>query len=528
MTVLKKLFVAIVMVFSIMAYGQNDTIDQKFVTHEVQPKETLYGICKKYSIDQETLVKYNPQLADGLKIGQQLLIPVVERQPVENLYLANEAYLLHRVVKGNTIYSITKEYGISTQQLYDINPELVETGLQVGTLIRIPVKIDLKAPADTVIREVNKGPKLTPSLRLNTVPDSLRGRSYKVGVILPFYLQINDSLDLNRALEEDQIVFPKSEIALDFYYGLRIALDTLAKQGLQIELTVADSENDPFFSWSAYQKMEDFDLVIGPLYTDNVLAIANRRREGGPILVSPFSKNPSIVYSHSKNVQIQPSDRQMVDFLAQSVIEKFRNDHLFLVYTDTAQDLENAKYMREKFNYYLDSGKVREIEVYDAQIDGLDWLKEYDTNIVIVPSIDKVFMTDFITQLNAERLDNVIVIGLSDIERLNVDKSYFNNLNLHFPATQAPQYQDSLMISFLSQYRSRFHDEPSRFSIQGFDIGYFFGRMLLETGSLDELTSRKERLLQNGFDFRENSRGSFVNKHVFLLRYEGFERVIAD
>lgn len=528
MSTLQKFCFVLILFVSFSAYGQMDTTDQKFVTHEVQPKETIFGICQEYGVDQETLVKYNPQLVDGLKIGQNLLVPVIERQPVENLYLANEAYLLHRVVKGNTIYSITVEYGISSQQLYDLNPELVETGLQVGTLVRIPVQVDINAPADTVQRTVKPGPKLTPSLALKEIPDSLKGEVYRIGLILPFYLQINDSIDLNRALEEDPIVYPRSQIALDFYYGLRIALDTLQKQGLNLELYVEDSGNDAFWSWAAYQTMSDYDLVIGPLYSQNILAVADRRRNEGPLLISPFSRNPSIVYSHSKNVQVLPSDRQMLDFMAQAVIERFRDDHLFMVYTDTMQDTVNAALMREKFDYYLDSAKVREIQVFDAQIDGLDWLKDYDNNVVIVPSTDKVFMTDLVTQLNAERLENVIVIGLPEMERLDVDKAYFNNLNLHYPATQHINYNDSLMYSFLLQYRNRFHDEPSRFSIQGFDIGYYFGRMLLETGNTSELTSRKERLLQNGFDFRQNSNGSFINKHVFLMRYEEFEKVEVD
>ena len=516
-----------------MAYGQMDTAadqmdtaDQKFVTHEVQPRETIYGICREYAIDQETLVKYNPQLADGLRIGQKLLIPVVERQPVEDLFLAGEAYLLHRVVKGNTIYSITTEYGVGTQQLYELNPDLVENGLQVGTLLKIPVEVDLTAPADKAMKKMKAGPKWTSAIRLETVPDSLKGNSYRIGLILPFYLQINDSLDMDRVLEEDPTVFPRSEIALDFYYGLRIALDTLARQGLQIELSVEDSEDDPFFSWAAYQKMADHDLIIGPLYSHNILAIADHRQDQGPLLVSPFSTDPAIVYSHARNAQVLASDRQMIDFLARSVIERFRDSHLFMVYTNAMQDTLHAALMREKFSYYLDSGKVREIRVFDVQIDGLAWLKDDDTNVVIVPSTDKVFMTDLITQLNAKRMKNVIVIGLPEMEQLDVDKAYFNNLNFHYPAAQAVNYRDSLVQSFLIQYRNRFHDEPSRFSIQGFDIGYFFGRMLMETGSLAKITSRKERLLQNGFDFRENSKGSYVNKHVFLMRYKGFERII--
>ena len=522
---ISRLIVILFVFFSQMAFGQMDTTEQKFVTHVVEAKETLFGICKEYAIDQETLVKYNPQLTDGLKIGQSLLILVVERQPFENLYLSNEAFLLHRVFPKQTIYSITKEYNVSTQELYDANPELVENGLQIGMLLRIPVKVDLNAPADSAFQKMKPGPSMQPLLRPE-VPDSLEGNRYKMGVILPFYLQINDSIDLNRALEEDPTVYRKSKIALDFYFGLRLAIDTLVKSGLNIELSVEDSENDPLIAWTEYMKMRDFDLVVGPLYSDNVLAIANRRGDQGPLLISPFSKKAEIVYSNKNTVQVLPSDRQMLDVLAQTVINRFHSDHLFMVYTDTMQDTINAAYMREKFSHYLDSGKVKEVEVFDAQIDGVDWLKDYDTNVVIVPSTDHVFMTDLITKLNAERLENVVVIGLPDIDRLDVDFSYLNNLHLHYPAAQAVRTNDSLMQSFVIQYRARYFDEPSRFAMQGFDIGYYFGRLLMETGSVEGLTARKEVLLQNGFDFRETQNGSYINKHVFLMKFEDFTRVV--
>ncbi len=43
--------------------------------YEVQPKETLYSLCKKFDINQEELIKLNPDLQDGLKIGMILKVP---------------------------------------------------------------------------------------------------------------------------------------------------------------------------------------------------------------------------------------------------------------------------------------------------------------------------------------------------------------------------------------------------------------------------------------------------------------------
>jgi membrane-bound lytic murein transglycosylase D len=46
----------------------------KTQTHEVLPKESLYGISKKYGVTVDELKKWNNLTSDNLKIGQQLII----------------------------------------------------------------------------------------------------------------------------------------------------------------------------------------------------------------------------------------------------------------------------------------------------------------------------------------------------------------------------------------------------------------------------------------------------------------------
>jgi LysM repeat protein len=46
----------------------------KTQTHEVLPKESLYGISKKYGVSVDELKKWNNLTSDNLKIGQQLII----------------------------------------------------------------------------------------------------------------------------------------------------------------------------------------------------------------------------------------------------------------------------------------------------------------------------------------------------------------------------------------------------------------------------------------------------------------------
>ncbi|RZJ52447.1 MAG: LysM peptidoglycan-binding domain-containing protein [Flavobacterium sp.] len=139
----------------------------KTITHEVQPKETLFGIEKKYGISDEALKAANPFLvANGLQIGQTLTIPgkgstakstaVAEGKTKSS---ASEKYVYHEVLAKETKYSIAKQYNTTVEDLEKRNPEIV-SNLPVGYRVTIkgtapktetttPVTANVSKPAET-------------------------------------------------------------------------------------------------------------------------------------------------------------------------------------------------------------------------------------------------------------------------------------------------------------------------------------------------------------------------------------------
>ena len=68
--------------------GEYATIGgRRVLLHIVQPKETLFSICRAYNVTQQELLKLNPQLAAGLKAGSSIIIrektqpPILHRTP---------------------------------------------------------------------------------------------------------------------------------------------------------------------------------------------------------------------------------------------------------------------------------------------------------------------------------------------------------------------------------------------------------------------------------------------------------------
>ena len=120
--------------------------------HLVKPKETLYSISKRYGVTMETICDLNPELKTGnLKIGMKLKLPEVNEVPVpekvvfEENIKANESKvetpisnvdIIHKVMPKETLYGISKQTGVSVDELTRLNPSVVN-GLKVDHFLII-------------------------------------------------------------------------------------------------------------------------------------------------------------------------------------------------------------------------------------------------------------------------------------------------------------------------------------------------------------------------------------------------------
>lgn len=122
--------------------------------YEVAPKETVYSICHRLGITKEELVESNPTVADGLRAGAMLFFPVEGEGTGVNdkAVTSGVSIITHQVEKGQTIYGIATQYGISTQDVIDQNP-IVRDGLKAGQTLHltVPVKSVAQHVADASI-----------------------------------------------------------------------------------------------------------------------------------------------------------------------------------------------------------------------------------------------------------------------------------------------------------------------------------------------------------------------------------------
>ena len=106
----------------------------KYYVHTVKAGETLYSLSKAYGVDEAQIKQHNTSVADGLKIDQSIKIPVSEQalNEARNDKKRKKDFIVHKIKAGQTLYSIAREYNISVATLREDNPAINPQSLTIG------------------------------------------------------------------------------------------------------------------------------------------------------------------------------------------------------------------------------------------------------------------------------------------------------------------------------------------------------------------------------------------------------------
>jgi len=116
-----------------------------YYIHIVKEKETLYGISRAYNVSQKGIAAENPDIFAGLQVGMVLKIPSEPVLDESAESRETEEYFNHVVQQGETLYFLSRKYGIDVLEIERANPQVSITDLQVGQLLQIPKR---KEPAE--------------------------------------------------------------------------------------------------------------------------------------------------------------------------------------------------------------------------------------------------------------------------------------------------------------------------------------------------------------------------------------------
>ena len=350
-----------------------DTVDGVVVyRYTVQKSEGLYRISKNFNVSQEELVRLNPKLqTEGLKLGQVILVPVKEEQPAA----ADSSMVKHVIEPQETLYAISKRYGVSVAELQAANPE-VSKNMPIGATLLIPVraaegatlpvpqtqaeapKMDAPQPqaeapkvetpkaeaeAPTIEAPKVEEPVLpTPKLQadsLTAVQQVATDSMVEHPLLLPYDSSIISALPLRIAyLLPFQVEAAKRDGQMDrfidFYEGALLAIYEAQACGQHFEIFTYDVQKSDIAIQKVLKKgeMQNLDAIIGPAYPAQVSHAALFAKQNRIPCIIPFTNKVSGLEHNPYLMQFNPSAQKEAEAAVRLL--SAHKDSLQLVFVD--------------------------------------------------------------------------------------------------------------------------------------------------------------------------------------------------
>jgi len=205
------IFLTLLLLFitSITFYSFAD--NNELITHKVTKGDTLWGISKKYSVPLESILAFN-----NIKDKNTLSVGQIIKIPQDNLPAAD--YTMHIVKKGETLWSITRQYNLTVDLILANNNIANSELISIGQEMKIPLHKNAVAETNIINQPVidKKNNDINNNIIQpeNTEPivytvkagDSLWNISRKYGVSVEVIISVNnlkdkDLLSLGQKLE---------------------------------------------------------------------------------------------------------------------------------------------------------------------------------------------------------------------------------------------------------------------------------------------------------------------------------------
>lgn len=466
-----------------------------FVYHVVKKGEGLFRIAVLYQTTQDEIIRLNPEATKKLRTGMLLKIPAKKK----------DEFLTHEVVKGDTFFNITRKYEVTESDLFKLNPSLKD-GLKIGMLLNIkPLEIDSIQTEENILVD----------------PISFTKPVINLSFLLP--LKADKKVDLSK--KESKL----RNICTDFYMGAEIAMDSLRKQGLYINNHVYDTKNDPSIVYNLLQNdaLKESDLVIGPFFIGNAKRVASKLSD-----IPVFTpSNKQTINSNENLIKASVSQTETTYYLIKYLKEKYSGEKIIIV-TDT--NSVNHREVNRIKQLLLQHDSINQVsiikpsrnkknpdQVYmDKKELQKSIIKDKKTWIILLSDL-KVISSDIVNTYGVmASKESIQLFTTKAFDSFKyIDYQLLGQLSWSFPTNQFTELKNNEVASFKKKYYNLNYEQPSKYAFMGFDMAYdSLIRIALGDNYSEGLEAGKSLRLSQKFDYVKTNKG-YDNKGVFMVTF---------
>ena len=459
----------------------NRNVKKKYVTYEVKnKKETLYSISKQFGVSINEIIEDNPYAQDGIKKGDILQIPIDEK----NIPKTSGNELYHLVQPKETIYGICKQYNISKEDLFRRNPRLQTEGLKYGDTIFI----------------ASAGKTLG-----NTTDDNTR--TYKIAYLLPFSIG-----------EKERNV--NIERFIDFYRGSLIAMEDIKTSGVSLEVYTFDTQLGTSKTQEIVKSKlpKDIDLIIGPAYPEQITQVASFAKKNNIVQVVPFTSHISNSDRYAQQYQFNPVPNDLDKIVAANIFNKFKDNNIYMVYFSNEENEQSFYTLPEQLERLMKSKSVRyvRLNINNISKDKIASIANNNKhNLMVIRQCQTSDFQEFIDMFDNNTRNITFVTEHNIFDYAQKDKSLKNKDFVSYSLfNTAPTNK---YISSYNNYfptRSKAQSTPN-YDLLGYDITLYFCKALQPNKQL--IFPQDIALQQSTFNFTKQN-NAFLNTGCFIYR----------
>lgn len=542
--------------------------DKKYYVHTVADGDTLYSLSKTYGVSQEIIIRVNGMESADIVLGTKVYVPCIEGRVMQDNEGAEEATEgKHVVSAGETLYSLSRKYGMTEEQLLEMNGLKSHTDIKAGMTLKVRMNKSSNAKAKSdgdarngtaSSRKQNDGNMYQGSDE-RAAAESLKAAN--ISQELADAKQVANSAVPEPALEEDvlfavvapstvlqvTLVLPfhvKGEVKenmVDFYRGVLLGFEDLKAKGRSVELSVLDSKRSLTVINELIENGEfDTQLIIGPVYGDEFAPLLKHAEDNGIPVVSPlqyvesdshvlFNMPPMKSLRGAPIAGLVDGSRKVVTIYAS------QNDNSFIsevrsVATHNVELPLNFKFDRGSYFYKRNSDGSNGVQVNIE-----DLMRDKDSKVFIIMASTATDVDRILTTLSSTKSSirgrglaygDYMVVGNSEWLKMgSIDRDvFFHNDVVFVVPYYANRIEDKVRI-FDGRFVTNYNAMPSRSAYRGYDAAVIFGSMMFE--GIDRFLDKTHMPLVTPYTFKRVN-GSYVNTNWVRQHYRHDSKIIVD
>ncbi|MCF4101271.1 LysM peptidoglycan-binding domain-containing protein [Gillisia sp. M10.2A] len=487
--------------------------DKKTREHIILPKETKYGIARKYGMTVKELEDLNPTvnvLQPGimLRVGTDVLD--------EPVIITTDAFRFYEVQPQETLFSLTRRFQVEKDSLMALNPALKD-GLKSGMILKVPTK-------DARGRELNDiAEEPIEREEVDVINATLENRltnfnTKNIVLMLPYNLNSlrKDSISNSKeVLEKDRVM----RISLDFYSGAMMAVEKAKKLGISTNLRIFDTQQQASKVAGTINSnnFNDVDAVIGPLLQATSEEAAARLSNLNVPVISPMSNRE--LRSLPNLYQARPSDDMLRDAMITYLQEHSTGKNVIII-----ADASSGK-IKSMLMDALPQAKIVSPGAHSINEGTLgNSLVKGKENWVILESGSVALLSSVTSALNRMARANQITLFTTDknnsFESDVLSNEHLGRLKFHFPS-EYKEFDESGRDNFIDAYKEKYGYIPNKYTVRGYDLTLDVLLRLGAAGSLEKSVEANflTEYVENKFLYKMKPNGGFYNDAVYIMQY---------